>query len=67
MAAIHPDKELIEERIAAIEAALEKGAVDEYMEFMADEISVSDFGPCSPFPSCFVSLPSAINTGRGYE
>jgi hypothetical protein len=44
MASHHSDQELIDKRLAAYEAVWKKGSVDEILSFMAEDVSISDFG-----------------------
>jgi hypothetical protein len=44
MASSHPDQDVIENRLAVYEAAWKKRSVDEIMSFMADDVSISNYG-----------------------
>ena len=44
MSSRHPDQELIEQRLAAFQTAWNKGSVEDIMSFMADDVSISDYG-----------------------
>ena len=45
----HPDQKLIEKRQAEYEAAWQNQSIERVMSFMADDVSVSDFGSSSFF------------------
>jgi hypothetical protein len=50
MDSAHPDQELIQKRLTVYEAGWKNCSVDDLMALMADDVSISDFGP-SPFLS----------------
>jgi ketosteroid isomerase-like protein len=49
MESANADQEQIQKRLAEYEAAWKNGSVEDLMAFMADDVSISDFGPSPPF------------------